>query len=79
VIVDRDKRLHFWAGLLIALLVGLIFNAAIGMTAAVVAGVLKEAYDATGRGTADSGDVIATVIGGIFGCAALIIIAGVLP
>lgn len=62
----RDKVLHYFAGLLFAgalLLSGC--SAAEALTGAVVLGIGKEVYDATGVGTPDIWDVVFTIIGGI--------------
>lgn len=68
-----DKRLHAIAGGLIAGATSeyvtwrtgnRFVGAAAGCAAALVAGVAKEAYDATGRGNVDRRDVVATAAGG---------------
>jgi hypothetical protein len=76
--MPADKKLHFWAGLVLALLVGILTNPAAGLVAAVVAGAAKEIYDATGAGTADELDFAATAAGGLTGSLALLIFMGVL-
>ncbi len=62
-----DKRLHFLAGLLISLAAGALFAPAWGLTAAAVAGLLKEVRDYFSYGGPDPWDVIATVAGGLAG------------
>ena len=67
--IDLDKQAHFWAGLAIMLGVSLFGGWALGLAAAVVAGIGKEIYDMTGRGTPDYMDAIATGLGGAAGAA----------
>ena len=62
--MNRDKLYHLAAGAVIALAVGLLLTPLLGLGAALVAGVAKEAYDATGRGTVEALDAVATVVGG---------------
>lgn len=68
-----DKRLHAIAGGVVAGVTAeyvtwktgnRLVGAAAGCAAALVAGVAKEAYDATGRGHVDRRDVVATAVGG---------------
>lgn len=60
-----DKLQHLATGAAIALIARV---AGIGppeaLALAVLAGILKEAYDATGRGTPDPLDFLATALGG---------------
>lgn len=63
--IHLDKLLHFAAGALAALAAGLLVSPPVGVAAAVFVGAVKEAYDATGRGTPDGLDFIATVVGGL--------------
>lgn len=66
--IPRDKQLHFLAGLSLALIVGSLFGPAMGLGAAVVAGVAKELYDmTTGRGTPEWADLWFTLAGGLLG------------
>jgi hypothetical protein len=71
-----DKIAHFWAGLVIAALAWPASYAVAVLTgwawvhgpwsalaAAVAAGIAKEAYDATGRGTVEALDAVATAAG----------------
>ncbi len=62
--MQRDKVLPFAAGAVVAsaayALTGSLWGAVL---AAALAGAAKEAYDATGRGTVDRWDFIATVAG----------------
>ena len=60
-----DKQAHFWAGAAIAASVTLYTNPLIGLAACIVAGVGKELRDATGRGTPDIWDAVATVAGAV--------------
>jgi len=62
-----DKQAHFLAGLAIMLGVSLFGGWVLGLAAAVVAGIGKEVYDMTGRGTPDYMDAIATSLGGVAG------------
>lgn len=67
-----DKKKHLLAGFLIA---GFIFAVAVfsefpapGMAAfaaSVIAGIVKEVYDETGRGNPEVMDVVATAAGGV--------------
>lgn len=61
----KDKQLHLLAGFLVAMVAqGLTQSLWVALLASGVVGVAKEAYDATGRGTVDFWDFIATVVGG---------------
>ena len=60
-----DKQAHFWAGAAIAASVTLYTNPFIGLLACIAAGVGKELRDATGRGTPDVWDAVATVAGSV--------------
>ena len=63
--MPADKMAHFVVGAGIAAMASALTGSAlVGVGAAVFAGVLKEAYDATGRGTVDLWDFVATAIGG---------------
>lgn len=64
--MPKDKVLHVLAGgivALVVLLLGLGPITAIGLS--LLAGVAKETWDATGRGTVDVWDVVFTVLGSI--------------
>lgn len=61
-----DKKLHFFWGLLISLLVGL-YNPAYGLSAGVTAGVAKEYYDLFNYGLFDKYDMLATWAGALIG------------
>lgn len=66
--IALDKQAHFWAGLAISLAIGLIFSAPwLGLLVGVAVGGLKEGYDATGRGTPDIWDFVATALGSVLG------------
>lgn len=58
-----DKQAHFWAGAAIAASVALYTAPLYGLAAGIAAGVLKEVYDRTGRGTPDFKDFFATALG----------------
>jgi hypothetical protein len=64
--IEKDKMLHFVVGGVIAIVVitftGIPFW---GVLASLIAGIAKEVWDSTGRGTPDVYDIVATVIGGI--------------
>ena len=60
-----DKQAHFLAGAAIASSVTLYTNPLIGLAACIAAGVGKELRDATGRGTPDIWDAVATVAGSV--------------
>ena len=69
--IPIDKKLHFGAGLLIAILAGLLFNGLYGLALAIVAGIGKEIYDYIDYGKPDVTDAIATWIGGVVGYIAI--------
>lgn len=59
-----DKILHLLAGFIIASLLAPFIGALLAITTAAVVGLLKEAYDSTGRGNVEFGDFIVTAAGG---------------
>jgi len=59
-----DKQLHFLAGAAIASTVTLYSTPMIGLGFCCGLAVGKELYDATGRGTPDVWDALATILGG---------------
>lgn len=59
---EPDKRKHFLAGFIIALLVG-ILNPLVGVSAGLVAAFLKEWWDSKGYGTVELYDIIFTDLG----------------
>lgn len=66
--IPYDKKLHFGAGLGIALLVGIVsFVPWYGLVAGVLAGIAKEVYDWHDYGKFDVKDMIATWIGALVG------------
>jgi uncharacterized protein YfiM (DUF2279 family) len=70
----QDKQLHFAAGMLVALFVGVVTTPYVGLLAAAIIGAAKEAYDyKTGLGTAEWLDFVATVVGGSVGACWLIL------
>lgn len=81
--IAMDKKLHIAAGLVIAVVVGLLFGAGVGLIAAAFAGWGKERWDkrqiakAEARGeiakhTVDKRDFWATVAGGLIGTAVVV-------
>lgn len=74
----KDKVYHLLVGFLIALVLG-FFNPALGLIAAMVAGVAKEVYDKyIKKSFADPLDTIATTIGGVFGLVVCLLITNYL-
>ena len=61
-----DKKKHLAAGIVLGLL-GALLHPALGIGAAFLAGVLKELYDMTGKGTPETADLLYTVAGGVIG------------
>ena len=72
-IKQTDKQLHFLGGIVLALAFGLFLGAWVGLTAAIIAGIAKELYDMTGRGTPDVMDAVATIVGGLVGFTLILI------
>ena len=63
-----DKQAHFLAGYAISATALMLLPYGYGLALAVIAGSIKELYDyASGKGTADRWDAIATGIGGLVG------------
>lgn len=62
-----DKKLHFTAGLIIAIACGFVFNAYTALLAAVCAGIAKEIYDLCDYGKFDWRDMVVTWLGGFVG------------
>lgn len=66
--MPEDKANHFITGLYIFLLFGVFIHPIVGLSAAIVAGILKEIYDKlSGKGTPDIWDAVATAGGGLLG------------
>jgi hypothetical protein len=65
--IRLDLQAHFWAGLAICLAASLFLGSIVGLTVAIIAGIAKELYDMTGRGTPDVMDAVATIVGGLVG------------
>lgn len=66
--IAYDKKLHFFAGLIICIVISLIFkNPMYGLIGAVVAGIAKEAYDWYDYGKPDPMDCLSTWVGGVAG------------
>ena len=63
--IPLDKQSHFYSGMALAFTVGLFSEPLWGFLAAMAAGILKEAWDMSGRGTPDALDMMATLGGGI--------------
>ena len=62
--IPYDKKLHFLAGFIIALLGDVIIDPITGLGFAIAAGIAKECYDDYSYGVFDIKDMIATWIGG---------------
>lgn len=63
--IAKDKQLHTLAGFVTAMVAhGLTESLWVAFIASAVVGAAKEVYDATGRGTVDFWDFVATVVGG---------------
>ncbi len=67
--MPRDKLMHFWAGMAIALAVGVLWGALAGLAAALIIGAAKELiWDLwLKKGTPEWWDFIATGAGGVIG------------
>ncbi len=63
---QSDKWFHFLAGIAAAFTFALFFGMWVGMIAAIVVGIAKEAFDMDGRGTPDIADAMATIVGGAY-------------
>lgn len=72
--VPFDKKLHFLAGALIAILGGVIIDPITGLGFAIAAGIGKECYDDYDYGVFDWRDMIVTWIGGACGFAVVSLI-----
>ncbi len=64
-LVEKDKQLHFIAGLLIYIIFHFLSNPAIAFIFVVIIGAAKEAVDYCGYGTPEVADFLYTLIGGI--------------
>ena len=62
-----DKKLHFSAGLGIALLVGILFGPILGLQIGIIIGIVKEIYDWHDYGLFDIYDMISTWAGSLVG------------
>lgn len=65
--IPVDKKLHFIAGFLIALIGGFLTDPITGVGFAIAAGVFKECYDSYNDGKFDPVDMIVTWVGGLVG------------
>lgn len=63
--IPIDKQAHFFSGMALAFTVGLFSDPLWGFLAAMAAGIAKEVWDMSGRGTPDALDMMATLGGGI--------------
>ena len=63
--IPLDKQAHFYSGMTLAFTVGLFNEPIWGFLAAMVVGILKEAWDMSNRGTPDALDMMAPLGGGI--------------
>ena len=68
-----DKRKHFFGGVAIALVVGILFGALVGFIAGCLAGAIKEWWDSKGHGTVELMDFVFTAFGAL--CGALLALA----
>ena len=66
-----DKRLHFAAGMLIALFCGAVIAPAAGFVLAFTAGILKELLDDASYNGYDWKDMVVTWVGGLTGFIAM--------
>lgn len=64
---EHDKRLHFIAGLVIALVCSPFLGVTAGIAMAIIAGVVKEVCDNYRHGRPELADFIFTAIGGLIG------------
>jgi len=62
--IPSDKQAHFFLGAAVASTVALYSNPLLGLGLCFVVAVGKELYDATGRGTPEVWDAVATMLGG---------------
>lgn len=66
--MQRDKALHFAAGLTISLLIGFLFwNPIVGFAVAATVGIAKEVKDEYVYGGFDALDLLSTGLGGLTG------------
>jgi uncharacterized membrane protein len=64
--IPKDKQLHFIAGFAIAAIsLAIGIPALLTLFVVVLAGVGKELYDLTGRGTPELADIGYTILGGL--------------
>lgn len=64
--IAHDKALHVIAGVVVFAVFQFV-SPLVGLLMATTAGVVKELYDSTGKGTVDVMDVVYTVAGGLLG------------
>jgi len=69
--IAYDKRLHFIAGFVIAVIAQVLFGGDWGILAGISAGIAKEIKDEITYGGADWWDLAATVAGSLFGLSLL--------
>ena len=65
--LQHDKALHFFVGLILCLVVGVLTTPAMGLLLGVIAGIIKEIYDKYNNSTVDALDSLATTIGALIG------------
>ena len=65
--LQRDKVLHFCAGLILCLVAGVFTTPAMGLLLGVISGIIKEIYDKYNNGTVDVLDSLATTVGALIG------------
>ena len=63
--IPIDKQAHFYSGAALCFAVGILTTPFYGFLAAVAAGVAKEVWDMSGRGTPDALDMLSTMLGGV--------------
>ena len=76
--IPRDKKMHFGAGMFLAMLFGWIYWW-LGLLAAVAYGIGKEVYDYHHQDThtPEVLDAVATILGGLVGVGVVIVTLGV--
>ena len=76
--IPQDKKKQFAAGFAITAVVSLFFGYIVGAIAAVIAAAGKELYDkATGKGTPEILDFVATVLGAVAAVATSVVVSWV--
>lgn len=71
----HDKKLHFAAGFIISVIVGIILKHPLyGLSAAAFAGIMKEVRDWCVYRGFDEIDMVATWLGGLVGCIVMMLL-----